>query len=320
MKDYYNVLGVDKTASTEEIKKAYRRLALKFHPDRNKGDTEAEERFKEINEAYAVLSDPEKKRQYDTFGAEGFHQRFSQEDIFRGFDIGDLFKDFGFSSADIFSTIFGTGRRRGGARYTHFGGPYGQRTTGPQGFDFNGMYGQGRPSPAKGTDLLTDVTVTLEEAATGTEKVVSLQKDTGIEHISVKIPPGVDTGKKLRVGGKGVPGAMGGPPGNLYVRIQVEDHPIFQRQGDDIYIDREISFSDAVLGTTLEVPTLNGVKKIKIPPGTSDAKKFRLQNEGIPHLNGQGRGNAYVRMHIKIPKTITQEQRELVEKLAQHGL
>jgi curved DNA-binding protein len=321
MKDYYKTLGVNKNTTPEDIKKAYRQLALKYHPDRNKGDKEAEEKFKEINEAYAVLSDPEKRRQYDMFGAEGFRQRYSQEDIFRGFDIGDILKDFGFGTSDIFSVLFGGGggkRRR--VKYTTFTGPFGQYTPGAGGPDYADYFARGGAGPSKGRDMISDLTITLEEAAAGAEKLISIRRDGKAEKIAVKIPPGIDTGKKLRVAGKGERGAGGGPPGDLYVRVQVQKHSLFRREGDDIYCDREIHFSEAALGTSIEVPTLNGIKKVKIPPGTSGNKKLRLKGEGIPYLKGKGKGDAYVRIVIKVPKKLNSKQKTLVEGLAKEGL
>ncbi len=319
MKDYYKVLGISKNATLEEIKKTYRQLALKYHPDRNKGNKEAEEKFKEINEAYAVLSDPEKRRQYDTFGAEGFRQRFSQEDIFQGFDIGDLLRDSGFSTSDIFSALFGGGKRRG-FRHTTFTGPFGQYTTGDEGSNFGDYFTRGGAGPSKGRDVVHDLTITLEEAARGTERSISIRGDGRVEQISVKIPPGIDTGKKLRIAGKGERGAGGGPFGDLYVRVRVQDHPHFRREGDDIYIDREINFSEAALGTTIEVATLNGVKSVKIPPGTSGNTKLRLKGEGIPHLKGRGKGDAYVRIFVRVPKKLTSKQRKLIKVLAKENL
>jgi len=321
MKDYYTLLGVSKTATADEIKKAYRQLALKYHPDRNKGDKEAEEHFKEINEAYAVLSEPEKRRQYDMFGAEGFRQRYSQEDIFQGFDIGDVLKDFGFGTSDIFSVLFsgGGGRRRGG-RYTTYTGPFGQQAPGAGGADFADYFAGKGAAPSQGRDTVTDLTITLEEAAKGAERLISINKDGRVEKIAVKIPPGIDAGKKLRVAGKGERGPGGGPTGDLYVSVNVQKHPLFTREGADIYIDQEIKFSDASLGTTIEVPTLNGIKKVKIPPGTSGNTKLRLKGEGMPHLKGKGRGDVYVRIVIKVPKKLTSKQKELIEGLAKEGL
>lgn len=319
MKDYYKVLGVSKNATLDEIKKAYRKLALEYHPDRNKGNKEAEEKFKEINEAYAVLSDPEKRRQYDTFGAEGFRQRFSQEDIFQGFDIGDILKDFGFGTSDIFSTLFGGGKRKG-FRYSTFTGPFGQYSTGDEGFDAADYFARGGAGPAKGRDTIYDLTITLEDAARGTEKLIAIRRNGKVEQIAVKMPPGIDTGKKLRIAGKGERGAGSGPPGDLYVRVQVQNHPLFRREGDNIYIDQEITFSEAVLGTTIEVPTLNGIKEVKVPPGTSGNTKLRLKGEGIPHLKGKGKGDAYIRIFIKVPKNLTSKQKELIQSLAKEGV
>jgi curved DNA-binding protein len=168
--------------------------------------------------------------------------------------------------------------------------------------------------------VVSDLTITLEEAATGTEKLISLQRDGKVEKIAVKIPPGIDTGKKLRVAGKGESGPGGGQRGDFYVRVNVQKHPLFHRDGADIYIDRTINFSEAVLGTSIEVPTLNGIKKVKIPPGTSGNTKLRLKGEGIPHLKGKSKGDAYVRVDIKIPKKLTSKQKELVEGLAKEGL
>lgn len=321
MKDYYKTLGVDKNATPENIKKAYRQLALKYHPDRNKGDKEAEEKFKEINEAYAVLSDQEKRRQYDMFGAEGFRQRYSREDIFQGFDIGDILKDSGFGTSDIFSVLFGGGGGRGrGVRYTTFTAPFGQHAPGAGGPYYADYGARGGARPSQGRDMVSDLTITLEEAAAGTEKLISLRRDGKAEKISVKIPPGIDTGKKLRIAGKGEQGAGGGPAGNLFVRVNVQNHPLFRREGDDISVDREITFSEAALGTSIEVPTLDGIKKVKVPAGTSGNTRLRLKGEGIPHLKGKGKGDAYVRIVIKVPKKLTAKQKELVEGLAKDGL
>ncbi|MCJ7664412.1 MAG: HSP40/DnaJ peptide-binding protein [Desulfobacterales bacterium] len=162
--------------------------------------------------------------------------------------------------------------------------------------------------------------MTLEEAAKGAEKLISIHRDGTVEKISVKIPPGIDTGKKLRVAGKGERGPGGGPMGDFYVRVNVQKHPLFTREGSDIYIDQEINFSQASLGTTIEVSTLNGIKKVKIPPGTSGNTKLRLKGEGIPHLKGRGKGDAYVRIIIRVPKKLTSKQKELVEGLAKEGL
>lgn len=300
-KDYYEILGLSRDASDEEIKRSYRRLAMKYHPDRNPNKKEAEERFKEINEAYAVLSDKEKRRQYDTFGAEGFHQRFTQEDIFRGFDLDE-----------ILSGLFGRGRRE-------------FRFKGKRGFDFSDFFGdqygyQERPwGPQKGDDIVYDLTLTLEEAAFGTEKRISYRRNGKLEEVSVKIPPGISSGKKLRLSGKGMEGKSGGLPGDLYLRISIEEHPFFIREGDDIIVEKEISFSDAALGMTIEVPTLEGIKKVKVPPGTQSHTKLRLKGLGIPHFQGNGRGDEYVKVIVRIPNRLSEKAKSLIQELAKEG-
>jgi curved DNA-binding protein len=303
-KDYYEMLGVSKNASNDELKKAYRKLAMKYHPDRNPNKKEAEERFKEINEAYAVLSDKEKRKQYDTFGAEGFHQRFTQEDIFRGFDFDE-----------ILSGLFaGRGRRE-------------SRHGGRSGFDFGDFFGghgayqnMGR-MPQKGEDILYELPITVEEAAFGGEKRVSFRKERGgTEEISVKIPKGISSGKKLRVAGKGMEGKNGGPSGDLYLQISIMEHPIYTREEDDLIVEKEILFSEAVLGTTVEVPTLEGIKKMKIPPGTQSHTKMRLKGLGLPRLQKEGRGDEYVKVIVRVPKRVNEKVRTLVQELAKEGL
>ena len=199
--DYYKLLGVSKDASDEQIKKAYRKLAMKYHPDHAKDDKSAEEKFKKISEAYAVLSDKEKRKQYDEFGSTGFHQRYSQEDIFRGFDLGDILKEFGFGGSFA--------GRRGGTRFS-FG----------DGSPFGGY--AGRQEQIKGQDLIYEIPLTLREVATGTTKVVSFRHEGRSEKITVKIPKGMITGKKLRLAGKGEPSPYGGSPGDLFIQAKVD--------------------------------------------------------------------------------------------------
>jgi curved DNA-binding protein len=302
-RDYYDVLGVNKNASNEELKRAYRKLAMKYHPDKNPNKKEAEERFKEINEAYAVLSDKEKRRQYDTFGKEGFHQRFTQEDIFRGFDFDE-----------ILSGLFG-GR---GRREFRFGGR--------GGFDFGDLFGgqqayqdMGR-MPQKGEDVVYELSISLEEAASGGEKRISFQKNGKREEVSVKVPRGIPSGKKLRLAGKGMEGKNGGPPGDLYLQISIKDHPIFSREEDNLIVEKEVRFSEVVLGTTIEVATLEGMKKVRVPPGTQCHTKMRLKGLGMPHFQGDGRGDEYVKIIVKVPQKVTEKSKGLIQELAKEGI
>ncbi len=308
--DYYKELGVEKSATTDDIKKAYRKLALKYHPDRNPSDRKkAEERFKKISEAYAVLSDPEKRKQYDSFGSESFSQQYSQEDIFRGFDINEILRDLGFGGGGGFGR--GGGRRR---TYTTQGG------AGSFADIFGAQYGE--PASQKGDDIQFNLSILLEDVATGPEKKIAFKVDTGAtQEIKVRIPPGIASGQKLRLAGKGVQGHYGGPPGDVYLEINVLPHPIFTRDGDDLIMDKAIPFTQAALGTTVEVPTLNsGVKKLKIPPGTQGNTRIRIKGFGLPRFKGSGRGDQYVRIGIQVPKKLTPKQEELVRKLAEEKI
>jgi len=293
-RDYYELLGVKKGASAEELKKAYRKLAVKYHPDKNPGDKQAEERFKEINEAYAVLSDPKKKEQFDQFGSNNFHQRYSQEDIFRGFNVDDMFKDQGFGTDDIFSRIFGDAMRR------QRGGP-------------------GRVA-AKGEDFTMEIQVTFRDAYDGAEKRVAFMREGSREELSVKIPAGIESGAKLRVAGRGAAGRMGGPAGDLFLTVLVGVDPLFQREGADIVHSHEVRFSQAVLGGFIEVPTMEGTKRIKIPTGIQPGTKVRLKGLGFPLAGKHGRGDMYVRIAVQVPKDLDASQRELVEQLTAAGL
>jgi curved DNA-binding protein len=291
--DYYQVLGLKKDATPAEIKRAYRKLAVKYHPDKNPGDKGAEEKFKEINEAYAVLSDPQKRGQYDQFGSTGFHERFSQEDIFRGFDVGDLFKDAGFGTDDIFSRIFGGGFHRGGG----FGG--GRR---------------------RGGDFTMELDVSFREAFAGGEKRIAFMRDGKREELAVKIPAGVDTGARFRIQGKGGEGVGGGPSGDLYLTVRVGRDPHFEREGDDIIVERQIKFTEAALGTSLDVTTLEGMKRIKVPAGIQPGTKIRLTGLGFPRMGRGGRGDFYVRIGVRVPEQLSAAQRQLLAELAEKGL
>jgi len=304
--DYYRILGVEKGAGHEDIKKAYRKLALKHHPDRNPNNREAEEKFKKISEAYAVLSDPAKRKQYDSFGSDQFSQRFSQEDIFRNFDFSQIFRDLGFGGA-------------GGGR-----GTFAFRSGDP----FADLFGRGRQdyyqaAPQKGEDLHYNLSINLEESVFGAEKKLALQREGKVDEISVKIPAGINTGKKLRLSGRGYPGTHGGPTGDLYLNINVQPHPVFAREGNDIFIEKTISFTQAVLGTSIDVSTLDGaVKRIKIPAGTQNNTRIRMKGYGVPALKGSGggKGDQYVKISIEIPRKITDKQLQLIKKLADENL
>ncbi|MFQ5780608.1 MAG: molecular chaperone DnaJ [Nitrospiria bacterium] len=343
-RDYYEILGVGRNASEEELKKAYRKMALKCHPDRNSGNKGAEERFKEVNEAYSVLSEPEKRKRYDLYGHEGLAGAGMG-----GFDFGQ-----GGGFSDIFGDIF-----------EEF---------------FGGSPGQGRRRPQRGNDLRYNMTITFEEAIFGKEGKIKLRRPepcrrcngTGAKGdavkrcptcggagqvrfqqgfftvsrtcsscrgegriisevcpqcrgerytahektISIKVPPGVETGTRLRVSGEGEIGHNGGPPGDLYVVITVKEHPHYTRDGDHILYEKEISFIRAILGGTVEVPTIKGETALKVPPGTQDGKIFRMKGLGFPNLRGYGIGDQLVKIRITIPTKLTSQQREILEEFA----
>lgn len=356
-KDYYDILGVSRSATKDQLKDAYRTLAMKYHPDKNK-DSGAEERFKEISEAYAVLSDDTKRQTYDQYGHAGFDQRYSQEDIFRNANFEDVFRDFGFSFGgggspfeDLFSSaIFGTSPRR---------------------------------SRGRGADLRYDLQITLEEAAKGIEKEISYKhnakcprcsgngaepgsrvaacKNCGgrgqvqsvkrmgsfgsftsvstcpscagngqkpekecsecrgsgsqikSEKISIEIPAGVDTGSQLRVQGLGERGLGGN--GDLYVFVHVKEHALFQRDGDNIYLETPVSFSQAALGAEIDVPTLTGKAKLKIPAGTQTQTLLRMRGEGMPRVHGGGKGDQIVRIVVRTPTNLSEKQKKLLSEL-----
>lgn len=340
-KDFYEILGIGRNASDDEIKRAYRQLAHKYHPDKNPGNTAAEERFKEINAAYEVLKDPEKRAQYDRFGYAETGAGFGPGAGF-GVDFQELF-------GDVFGDFFGAGRRR----------TRGQR----------------------GADLRYDMEIAFEEAAFGTEKKIKIPKTikcqkcngsgakpgtspapcptcegrgqvsyqqgffsisrpcsrcrgegtiikepcvecsgTGrikdIKTVSVKVPPGVETDTRLRLSGEGESGMHGGSPGDLYIVISVKPHPIFQKQNDDIICEIPISFTQAALGSEIDVPTLEGNVKLKIPGGTQSGKVFRLKGKGIASLHTGRRGDQHVIIKVETPAKLTARQKELLEEFA----
>ncbi len=348
-KDYYQILGISKDATREQIKKAYKKLAKKFHPDISK-EQDAAEKFKEINEAAAVLGDPKKREQYDRFGTADFGGQG-----FQGFDFGN-FGGAGFDFGDLFESIFA-------------GGMFGGRRSGKR--------------VIRGADLQYGLEITLEQAATGVKKTIAITKmetctkcdgsgakfkssiktcpdchgsgmtrqtqktffgvfqttttcrkcygegqvikdlcnvcdGTGrirkTKKIPIKIPAGVDNGTRLRVAGEGEAGVKAGPSGDLYVLLRIKQHKIFERQGDDIYLEMPINFTTAVLGGTIEVPTLEGKATLKIPHGTQSNTVFRMKNKGLPNLHGYGTGSQNVRIIIDVPKKLTKKQKDLLKQ------
>ncbi len=306
--DYYKTLGIDKTAGAAEIKKAYRKLALKYHPDKTKGDKAMEDKFKEISEAYAVLSDPEKRKQYDTYGSADFQNRFSQEDIFRNFDMGDILREFGFGGGGGgFSSRFGQGRQGGG--FGGFGG-FG----GGQGFG-------GRQQAPKGNDIEYKIPLTLDELIKGTKKTITINQGGKTNAIDVSIPKGLVEGKKIRLAGKGELSPHGGPSGNLYIKSSPVVEKGYTIEGNNILMSKQIKLSQALLGDTLEIRTPDGTGiHLKLPAGTNPNAKMRIPNKGIPHMKGSGCGDLFVVINISMPKKLTAEQKKLIQKLKETGL
>ncbi len=298
--DYYKILGVDKKASDDDIKKAYRKLAMKYHPDRSGSDKAAEEKFKKISEAYAVLSDKEKRKQYDMFGSNGFQQRYSQEDIFKGANLNDILNEMGFGG-------FGGFGGRGFGDNVHF--------------DFGGGGGGRHQKAIKGGDLEYEIPLTLIEVINGTEKTISYNHEGKTHKITLKIPKGMISGKKLRLQGKGQPSPYGGPPGDLFVKSKVLPDPLFRIDEQDIQIGREIKLTEALLGVQLSVPTPdNRTLSLKVPPGTNHKTKFRLSGNGLPYLNESKKGDLFVEVRVNMPKRLDESQMRLVEQLAETGL
>ena len=314
-RDYYDVLGVSKTASADEIKRAHRKLALKYHPDRNKNNKDAEEKFKEIQEAYDVLSDSTKKANYDQFGHAGVgaggpppngadpFEAYRRAQGSRGgrttwrpspgvsvedFDAGHYGGDFG----DLFEQLFGAQAGAAGGRA--------------------GTRGRVRPAPQRGQDVEHGVTLTFDQAARGTTLPLQITRGPGeTETIEVKIPPGVKDGSRIRIKGRGE--QTGGEPGDLFIITHVLPHPYFRREGLDIYLDVPLSLYEALLGTKVQVPTLDGPVTLTIPPGTSSGAKLRIKGRGVER--GADRGDEYVVIKIVVPKNLSEDDKKLIETL-----
>jgi curved DNA-binding protein len=304
-KDYYKVLGVPKGSSEKDIKAAFRKLARKHHPDVNAGDAKAEAKFKEINEAYEVLSDPDKRKRYDTLGADwqsyqrapgpgtaawpgggGVHVEFDQ-------DVG------GFS--DFFKTFFGGAARAGGARPG-------------AGTRIEDLFGGARA--AAGSDVEGQVEITLEEVLKGTKRRLRLETGQGSREVEVRVPAGIREGSRLRVAGEGESGRDGGPKGDLYLRVSIPPHPQFERRGDDLHTTVRVRLSLAVLGGEMTVPTLEGEVSVKVPEGTQPGQTFRLRGQGLPELGKAGhRGDLLATVTVELPKKLTPRQKELFDEL-----
>ncbi len=357
-RDYYDILGVPRNASKDQIKNEYRKLALKYHPDRNKSP-DAEERFKEISEAYAILSDEEKRAQYDRFGHAGIDSRYSPEDIFRGVNFDEILRDLGFGFGgfeSIFDTFLGGRRARGPPRgedirydleisleqaysglATEIEVPRRERCS-----ECNGSGAKPGTSPKKcsecgGTGQIQHVQVAgfmrfariepcrkCRGRGTLIEKPCNVCRGSGIaernRRISLKIPAGVDTGSHLVLRGEGDAPNGGGERGELYVVVHVRPHDLFRREGNDLICHVDVGFSKAVLGGEVEVPTLDGAAKIMIPPGTQGGATFRLRKKGMAALRENGRGDELVVVQVKTPTKLTPRQRELIQEISREGL
>ena len=315
-RDYYETLGVSKTASDDEIKSAFRKLARKHHPDVAKDKAGAEEKFKQINEAYEVLSDPEKRKKYDQLGTDwnqpgGFQPPPGWQQAGGG----------GYSP-------FGAGGNGGGVEFefggtgfsdffeAFFGGGRGQSAFRPRGGGFGGA-----EMASRGSDVEADIMVTLEEALHGSTRTVSLRRSNSskVETYQVKIPRGVHEGQRIRLAGQGEAGVRGGRSGDLFLRVRLARHPDFSVEGSDLIHEVELAPWQAVLGTELKAPTLEGEVRLKVPAGTQNGQRFRLRERGLPKANGT-RGDLYVVANLRIPKKLTERERELWAQLAQlHG-
>lgn len=303
-RDFYEVLGVHSKASDEEIKKAYRKLAKKYHPDVNKGDKASEERFKEISEAYETLSDKKKRQEYDMFGAAG--------------------------ASGPAGGGFGAGPGGGGFHYSTYTGPGGQN----QQFDFedlNSIFGDifgaggtkgrrgargptGGGAPLRGADRSYSMEIDFLDSVRGMTTKIAIPSEGKNEKIQVKIPPGVKTGSKIRLAGKGELSPNHGAPGDLYIEVKVKPHPYFTREDDDIYLQVPITLKEAVDGAQIEVPTIDGKLNMKIPSGTQGGQKLRLKGKGVAHREGNSKGDQYVVVQIKLPPAVDDESRRLIEE------
>ncbi len=319
-KDYYQIMGVAKHATEKDIKKAYRRLARQYHPDVNPSNKEAEAKFKEINEAYEVLGDPENRRRYDELGANWKHY-----DEWHSAGSGDQGQPFNWSQSGFrprgerqpryeyrtvieeeMQDLFGSSGDFSNFFYAFFGAPGAE------------VHQQYRPAPRKGGDLEQPVGITLEEAFRGTSRMMQISQSHGAARtIEARIPPGVQDGSRIRLASQGEPGIAGGPAGDLYLVAQLKPHPVFERKGDDLHTRISVPLTTAVLGGELEVPIINGRVKLKIPPETQNGKVFRLKGKGMPCLkHPENKGDLYAEVKVALPDRLSDRERELFQELA----
>jgi len=317
VKDYYKILGVSKDATKAQIKKAYHSLARKYHPDHNPDNKDAEEKFKELQEAHEVLSDEEKRKTYDMFGSAEFRPG-GQTTWRRAGDPGGSNYQYSYSSQDfpgfegIFKDIFG------------FGGDPRARSTGRRGRGgggFRDIFSNAtREKPVKGKDLEYQIEVDFDTAIKGGVRDITISRqklnNVNTEKLSVKIPPGVSTGSRIRVQGKGESGGRG-DQGDLYLKIKVKPHPLFKRRHDDIYLELPVTFYEAALGKQVDVPTIDGSAKVTIPSGVQNGTKLRLKGKGVPNIKSKERGNQYVEVKVVMPDNINDSDKKIFEELAE---
>lgn len=351
-RDYYEVLGVARDADADAIKKAYRKLAIQLHPDRNKA-ADAEERFKELSEAYAVLSDPQKKQRYDQFGHAGIDQQYSSEDLFRTINFQDLFGGMGFDN--LFAQMFGFGGGGGGrggrgrdlqvrqsiTLEQAFSGTEAELTywrmescdrckgagaePGSKVDTCKTCHGQGQVRTLSRTPFgtLQQVSACPDCQGSGRRIETPCKHCKGSGHdrhkrtVSVKVPPGIEDGQSLRVAGQGEVGARGSEPGDLYVEVHVVEHARFHREGADLITDLNLSFPQAVLGTMQALDTLDGAVEVTVPPGAETGQVLRLRGKGMPYLRGSGRGDLHIRLRVVTPHKLSDKARALLEELAE---
>jgi len=294
-KDYYKILGVDKKATADDIKRAYRKLARKYHPDANPNDSGSEEKFKEIGEAYEVLKDPEKRQRYDQLGANwkqyagagpgGGRQSYTYDFGGRGFN----FEDLGSGFSDFFEMFFGSGADQRFSNF-NFGGNFGQN------------FGGARAGTAqKGQDLQSSIEISLREAYAGTKRSLRFQKNGKTRTVTVKVPPGIKDGGKIRLPGEGTSAPGGGQAGDLYLSVKVAPHNLLKRKGSDLHMEVPVTIKEAYLGGKIDVPTFEGRISVKIPPKTQSGRTLRLRGKGMPSLGGKSPGDLYVKIKIVFP-------------------